>query len=210
RQGNLQKLVDQSKSTAFVDWIKARLAFVDYSPSNLQEDILQMSKNLGQFLLQRGAVFLGNVANMVFHFFVMIFIIFYLVRDGEEMLDSLKYVSPLREEQEEQIVKRVKTVARSALFGGFLTALCQGVLGGIDFAMVGIPALFWGTVLAFSSLIPVVGTAMVWVPAAGYLFLLGRWKAALFLAAWCIFLVGSVDNFLRPFLMRGEGRMSPF
>jgi len=210
REGNLQKLMDQSKSMAFVDWIKGHLAFVDYNLSDLQGDLLQVSKNLGQFLLQRGAAFLRNVADMLFHFFVMIFITFYLVRDGEEMLDRLKHLTPLREEQEEQIIRRIKAVARSALLGGLMTALCQGVVGGIAFAIVGIPALFWGTVLGFSSLIPIVGTAMVWVPATGYLFLLGRWKAALFLAAWCIFLVGSVDNFLRPFLMRGEGRMSPF
>lgn len=73
-----------------------------------------------------------------------------------------------------------------------------------------LPALFWGTVMAFSSLIPVVGTALVWVPAAGYLAMAARWKSAIFLIIWGVVVVGSVDNFLRPFLMRGKEGVSPF
>jgi predicted PurR-regulated permease PerM len=65
-------------------------------------------------------------------------------------------------------------------------------------------------VCGFSSLIPIVGTSLVWVPAVIYLVLLAKWKAALFLAIWSVVLLGSIDNFLRPFLMKGEGRMSPF
>lgn len=210
RAGNLQKLLEQPRAVAVTNWVKEHLDFVKYSKSDLQGYLLQASKNFGQFILQRGAAFLGDVANMLFHFFVIIFITFYLVRDGEDMLGAIKDFSPLRDEQEEHIIMRVKAVARSALLGSFLTMLCQGLVGGIGFAFVGIPALFWGTVLGFSSLIPIVGTALVWVPAVGYLGLLGEWKAAIFLFAWCVVLVGSVDNFLRPFLMRGEGGMSPF
>jgi predicted PurR-regulated permease PerM len=65
-------------------------------------------------------------------------------------------------------------------------------------------------VMAFASLIPIVGTALIWVPAAVYLVLLGKWGWALFLALWCILLVGAIDNFLRPFLMRSGAKMSPF
>jgi predicted PurR-regulated permease PerM len=208
--GNLQELLQQPRAVAFTSWVKEHLDFVRFSELDVQGHLLQMSKNFGQFVLRRGAAFLGDVANMFFYFFVMIFITFYLVRDGEVMLRGIKQLSPLREQQEERIIEKVKSVARSVLLGSFLTALLQGVLGGIGLALVGIPALFWGTVLGFSSLIPVVGTALVWVPAAGYLALFGKWKAALFLSAWSIALVGSVDNFLRPFLMRGEGKLSPF
>ena len=101
-------------------------------------------------------------------------------------------------------------MARSVFVGSFLTALCQGVAGGIGLALVGIPALFWGAVIGVASLIPLVGTALIWVPAAGYLFLVGRWGSAVFLLIWCGVLVGFIDNFLRPFLMRGGGGLSPF
>jgi predicted PurR-regulated permease PerM len=102
----------------------------------------------------------------------------------------------------------MKAVGRSVLLGGFLTMLCQGVAGAIGFAIVGIPAFFWGTVLGFSSLVPVVGTALVWIPAVAYLAAVGEIKGAIFLSLWSIVVVGSIDNFLRPFLMRGEGKMS--
>ena len=122
----------------------------------------------------------------------------------------MRALSPLRDEQEERIIHIMKDVGRSVLLGSFLTALCQGLAGGIGLAIVGIPAFFWGSLMGFASLIPFVGMALIWVPAVGYLALMGRWKAALFLFLWCTLLVGMIDNFLRPFLMRGEGKMSPF
>jgi predicted PurR-regulated permease PerM len=210
RAGNLQKLMEQPWAVAFTGWIKEHLDFVKFSQSDLQEYLLQASKNIGQFIITKGTSFLGDIANMLFNFFVIVFITFYLVRDGEEMLRGIKHVSPLREEQEEQIIKRIKSVSRSALLGSFLTALCQSIVGGIGFAFVGIPALFWGTILGFSSLIPIVGTGLVCIPAVGYLALLGKWKAVIFLSIWSVILVGSVDNFVRPFFMRGEGRLSTF
>jgi predicted PurR-regulated permease PerM len=126
------------------------------------------------------------------------------------MVERGRYFSPLRKDQEDRILTGVRVVAKSVLLGTFLTALCQGLVGGIGLALVGIPGLFWGTVMGFSSLIPLIGTALVWVPAAVYLVLLGKMKAAAFLAVWCVVLVGSIDNFLRPFLMRGEAKMSTF
>lgn len=153
---------------------------------------------------------LKDVAWMVAHFFVLIFVSFYIIRDGQRMLAAIKGLSPLRDEQESRIVDKVQDVVRVTVMGNLLTALCQGIVGGIGLAIVGLPPLFWGTVMAFSSLIPVVGTALVWTPAAGCLALAGRWVSAAFLAIWGIVAVGSVDNFLRPFLMRGKGGMSPF
>jgi predicted PurR-regulated permease PerM len=74
--------------------------------------------------------------------------------------------------------------------------------------IAGISPFFWGTMMAFTSLIPVVGTALVWVPAASYLLLVGSWGKALFLVIWSALLVGSIDNFLRPVLMKGETEIS--
>jgi predicted PurR-regulated permease PerM len=108
------------------------------------------------------------------------------------------------------MIERIRAVARSVLLGNLLTGLCQGLVGGIGLALVGLPGLFWGAVMVVASLIPIVGTALVWVPAAGYLLLAGRWKSALFLVGWSVLLVGSIDNFVRPFLMGGAGGLSPF
>lgn len=209
-EGNLQRLFERKQLIALENWCKDRLPFVEFEKLDLQSGIVDFSKGFGQYALQNAASILENVASQISHFFVMIFVVFYLVRDGQGMIKSIKYLSPLREDQEDRIFEGIRMVARSVLLGSFMTAICQGLVGGIGLAIVGIPALFWGTVMAFASLIPVVGTALVWGPAAIYLILLGKWRSGLFLVIWSIVLIGSLDNFLRPFLMRGENNLPPF
>jgi predicted PurR-regulated permease PerM len=210
KSGNLQRLADNGQVLAYAAKIQGHLGFLDLKKLDVASNLLQLSRNFGQFLLSKGATLVGNVASLITHFFIMVFIVFYLVRDGWEMLQRARSFSPLRKEQEDELLHGIRIVAKSVLLGTFLTALCQGLVGGTGLAIVGIPCLFWGTVMGFSSLIPIVGTALIWVPASIYLMLLGSWKSAVFLVVWSIFLAGSIDNFLRPFLMRGEGRMSPF
>lgn len=205
--GNLEKLSKHMLTS--MDWIQKHFTFFEHENLNLQSHFLGLSKGFGQFLLSEGKTILGDAANLVFNFFVMIFVVFYLVRDGREMVDTVKYFSPLREEQEDRILNAIRLVARSVLLGSFLTALIQGLVGGIGLAIVGIPGLFWGTVMGFTSFIPVVGTSLVWIPATIYLFLINRWEAAIFIILWSTLLVGSIDNFMRPFFMRGT-KMSPF
>ncbi|MBP8645532.1 MAG: AI-2E family transporter [Syntrophobacteraceae bacterium] len=208
RAGNLQRLTHDPKILEYIEWFQDKFAFLEIHKLDIQSNLLQLSKNVGQFILSRGATLLGNAAILITHFLVMIFLLFYLVRDGAEMLEKGRYFSPLRKEQEDRILGTIRMVSRSVFMGCFLTALCQGVVGGIGLSIVGIPGLFWGTVVAFSSLIPLVGTALVWVPCVFYLLLFGSMKSAIFLAAWFIVLVGSLDNFLRPYLMRGQGTLS--
>ena len=208
--GNMQKFLKHPTIVGYTAWINKHLDFYGFTKGNLQEYLLQASKSAGQFLLEHGVGLVRNVAGMVFHFFVMIFLTFYLVRDGKEMLAGIKVLSPLRDEQENRIIDKIRSVLKSALLANFLVALCQGVAGGLGLFIVGIPALFWGAIIAISSLIPLVGTAIVWIPAIGYLMIMGRWKAGIFLFLWAVLFVGSIDNFLRPFLMRGKEQMSPF
>jgi predicted PurR-regulated permease PerM len=210
KAGNLHKLTENPKILAYKDWLQDRLEFIDLNNVDIPSNLLQLSKTVGQFLLSKGATILGNVATLVMHFAVMVFVIFYLVRDGKDMIERGRYYSPLRRDQEDRILGGVRVVARSVLLGSFLTALLQGLVGGIGLILVGIPGLFWGTVMGFSSLVPVVGTSLVWIPAVIYLLLLGKTYSALFLILWSILLIGSIDNFLRPFFMGGQAGLSPF
>ncbi len=193
-----------------LEWIAEKLPFVKLDDLDLQAQALALAKILSEFFLRHGAGMLGNLALLLTNFFIMMFIVFYFLRDGETMIKRIKHLSPLREEQENRIFAKVSGVSRSVLMGSLLTAVLQGIVGGVGMAIVGIPALFWGTMLAFASLVPVVGTALVWIPATGYLLLIGHWKSAIFFALWSAVVVGSIDNFLRPYLMRGSAGMSPF
>ena len=126
------------------------------------------------------------------------------------MVQYLKQLSPLRSRQEDYIIDSLKRVARGVLMGCLLVALLQGFAGGIGLAIVGVPGFFWGGMMALSSLIPVLGTGLVWVPAVIYLLLMGEWKMATFLAVWCgVFVVG-IDTVLRPIFMREASRVSTF
>lgn len=210
RAGNLHKLAADPRVVAYTEWLQQKFPWIEFPQIDLAHSILQIGKSIGQSLLSRGASLLGNVASLVTQFFIMVFVVFFLVRDGKGMIDQARYFSPLRLDQEDRLLTGIRQVAGSVLLGTFFTAISQGVVGGIGLSLVGIPGLFWGTMMGFSSLIPIVGTALVWIPSCIYLLLLGSWKSAVFLAVWSVVLVGSIDNFLRPFIMRGGSRMSPF
>ncbi len=210
RAGKWQQLVQDPRINEYLAKLQERLPFLDVNKTDIVNDLLYLSRNIGQFLLGKVASILSNVASLVAQFFVMIFIAFYLVRDGREMVSSIRFYTPLRADQEDRIINGIRVVAKSVLLGTFLTAICQGLLAGIALQILDFPGLFWGTMTALASLIPLVGTYLIWVPIAVYLVLLGHFKSAVFLAVWSVVMSGIIENFLRPFLMKGKSKMSPF
>ncbi|TVM17344.1 AI-2E family transporter [Oceanidesulfovibrio indonesiensis] len=208
--GGMDQLTDRSIIDRTLLWVDTNLPFVELRNIDFQSGLLALTQRLSEQFLKQGYEVVGNFASLVMRFMIMIFIAFYLVRDGGEMVKAVKHLSPLRERQEDRIFTKVRAVARSVLMGSMLTAALQGFAAAIGLAIVGVPAIFWGTMIAFSSLIPVIGTALFWVPITGYLVLTGAYTSAIFFGLWCAIVVGSIDNFVRPYLMRGEGGMSPF
>ncbi len=191
-------------------WIQNKLPFLRLNEMDIQGSILRHSKDFAQMMLAAGSGFVRNAAKFILQFLLMVFILFYFLRDGAKMVEHLKLLSPLRSRQEDYIIDSLKRVARGVLMGCLLVAVLQGVAGGVGLAIAGIPAFFWGAMMALSSLIPVLGTGLVWVPAVLYLFLSGDWKMAIFLSLWCgIFVVG-IDTLLRPIFMREASRVSTF
>jgi predicted PurR-regulated permease PerM len=170
--------------------------------------LLSMSTYTAQFLLNQGTYLLGNLTAIIGKFFLMIFTFFFLVRDYDSIVDQIFHLIPLSTSQENRIINRVQEVSRSAILGTLVTAVAQGTVGGITFWLAGLPGLFWGTIMAFASLVPLFGTALIWVPASLYLLLSGRWMASLFVMLSCIIFVGMIDNFVRPLFMQGSSDMS--
>ncbi|MGS0683212.1 AI-2E family transporter [Shewanella sp. 125m-7] len=163
---------------------------------------------LSSTLLSASTGIVGDIADTVLDFGLMLFVLFFFLRDQEKIIKNTRRIIPLSRSQEELIFNEVGVVAKSAVLGAFLTALAQGALGGIAMALAGFSGLFWGTMMAFASFIPFVGTAMIWLPASIYLFITGDWQWALFLIVWGVVVIGSIDNFLRPWLMQGNTGMS--
>jgi predicted PurR-regulated permease PerM len=207
--GGLKELLNHQWISYAGHWV--RLHIVGFGEdTDMSQAILAMSQKSSTVLLEKGAGLVGNAINLVASFFIMLFLLFYLVRDGRSLLKSLKDMVPLREEQENRIFAKIRLVARATLLGTFVTALIQGLTGGIGLSIVGIPGVFWGTVLGIASLVPVIGTGLVGIPAVVYLLLAGRWKAAIFLGLWMALIVGTIDNYVRPILMHEGAEMSTF
>lgn len=202
-----ENLLRNERLLTLLEWVRAKTPFGHQI--NIERELTALSQRAAEALLKQGTAMAANAASLVASLFILFFLLFYFVRDGRQLIASLSSLTPLRPDQDALIVKRVREMSKSVFVGTFLTALCQGTAGGLGFVLVGIPGFFWGAVMALASLIPLVGTALIWLPAVVYLVFVQHYSGALFLAVWCVVLVGGIDNFLRPFLMRGEGALSP-
>jgi predicted PurR-regulated permease PerM len=198
---HLDEIFTEYLSDVFA-WLQENAPFLDVTAIQVKESLMNASRRFGQTLLGFSTGFVGVTLNVAVNFVLFLLFFFFFTRDGAAMVSRIKYLTPLREEQQERIISTLRRISRAVLVGGFIVAAAQGVAGGIGLAFVGIPALFWGTVMACASLVPVLGTGLVWVPACVYLLLSNEWKSAIFLALWCGIGVTSIDTFLRPLLMR--------
>ncbi|MCG3863812.1 MULTISPECIES: AI-2E family transporter [unclassified Photobacterium] len=182
--------------------------FHDFDPQVIIQKIATTASQVGSQALNISARILGDATSILVNFMMMLFVLFFLLRDNDKMIAAIRHVIPLSRSQEDEIMNEVEQVAKSAVLGSFLTAIAQGLAGGFAMWLCGFPGLFWGSMMAFASLIPVVGTALIWLPASLYLLLIGQWEWALFLAGWGIIVVGSIDNVVRPLLMQGSSSMN--
>lgn len=164
--------------------------------------------NLGKFLVASLSNTTRGTVSFLFDFFMMLYTMFFLLMDGPALLKTGLRVLPLREVEKEQMLDRFVSVTRATLRGTLVIGVLQGMLAGFAFWVAGIEgALFWGTVMVVLSVLPVVGGALVWVPAAIFLAVTGAWVKAIGLTLFCALVVGSVDNVLRPRLVGRDTQM---
>jgi len=151
-----------------------------------------------------GQAFLGALGTIV-DFTIMLFLLFFLLRDGAQILNAAVTLVPLPETRKRGLGEHIGNVTRAVVFGTLTTAAVQGASVAIGFALVGLPApIVFGVLAAVLSVVPVGGTAFVWGPAALWLLAVGRGGAALFLFIWGALIVGLADNLLRPLLISGR------
>jgi predicted PurR-regulated permease PerM len=182
----------------------------DFIPS--QGEILNSlgtaAKAAGGYLVSSASRFTAGTAGFLLHFFVMIYSMFFFLRDGKSILQRIFYYMPLSHEDEARMLERFVSVTRATIKGTLLIGLIQGSLAGIAFYFAGIDgAAFWGTLMVILSVVPGIGTALIWVPTVIYLFAIGKPLAAALLCIWCAGVVGTVDNVLRPTLVGKDAEM---
>lgn len=161
------------------------------------------------FLLDYSSSMIRNSLAFTAKVILMVMALFYIYKDGEVLLERFWSVVPIPDENRAVVVVTVKRVLSAVIYGVFLTCLVQGLLAGIGYWIFELPSpLLFGALTAVAALIPFVGTALVWVPAVGYLLLEGEVNRGLFLFLWCFALVVPADNLIRPFFISGKGHLS--
>lgn len=145
--------------------------------------------------------------NMIFSLLISLLVMFYVFCDGRRILRIVHHLSPLPKSQEDALFEQIRSISRSAMQGTFFTACCQGLVAMVGLAIAGLPALFLGTLFGITSMVPVVGTAIVLIPLLGYLLIINCSGTALFIFIWCMIFNNIVDYVIRPRLMKGEDNM---
>ena len=138
----------------------------------------------------------------------MLYTLFFFLIDGDRLLFYMLYYLPLNDEDETKLLQRFTSVTRATLKGTAVIGFLQGALAGLALYFAGIPsALFWAVAMMFLSVVPGIGTALVWGPAVIYLVVSGEYLVSSLLAIYCIVVVGSIDNVLRPKLVGNDTRL---
>jgi len=178
---------------------------------NLKEQLSGAAIAASRFIAQN-AVQLGQGT---LQFFVslglMLYIAFFMLRDGPKLVEMLVRALPLGDEREHLLFTKFAEVTRATIKGNLVVAVVQGSLGGLIFWILGIPAaILWGVVMTLLSLIPIVGAGLIWVPVAIYLFAVGDWIKGLVLIAFGVGVIGLVDNILRPVLVGRDTKLPDY
>jgi predicted PurR-regulated permease PerM len=163
---------------------------------------------ISQFLISSLSTATMGAVNLLFMAFAMLYTMFFFLIDGDKLLHKILYYLPLKDQDEQRMLNKFTSVTRATLKGTAVIGILQGGLAGFAFWVVGIPsAVFWGTIMAVLSIIPGIGTTLVWGPAVIILAAGGNFAKAGGLGIFCALVVGSIDNLLRPILVGKDTQM---
>ena len=199
------------------EWQVRAQPWIDrYAPS-ANQSITQFTANIDTYVRQGLswlAQHVGDAFSGISSFFLQTFIflmtLYYLLRDGSRLRNFIITLSPLRDSDDEMILEKLELAVNSVVKGKLFISLIQGVLSGIGFALFGIPnPVLWGLIAAIASLVPPLGTALVLIPAALYLLIIGAIPSAIGLLIWSVLAVGLIDNLLGPKLIGRGMRLHP-
>lgn len=183
-------------------------SYVPLEAIDLKGFLVSISEQVSLFFIRYSTVIVTEAAHIVTSFVIMLAALFFLLRDGSKLVDQLQSWTPLSEQYEELISRKFQEVASATILGSLLTALAQGVAGGLVFWILGISnVLLWGSLMALFSLVPLVGTAIVWVPWVIFLLASGSYTKAIILTIAAVFFVGMIDNVVRPLVIEGKVKM---
>ncbi len=193
-------------------WITSLLDRFDLGDiTSLREKVSSGATRISQIVGVQ-ALAIGQITfDFLVSFFVMLYLLFFVLRDGAPLARTIRQALPLAEEQKQALLGKFTTVIRATVKGNVAVAIVQGTLGGLAYWFLGVQgALLWAALTAFLSLVPAVGGALVWLPIALYLLATGHTWQGVGLIVWGALVIGSIDNLLRPLLVGKETQMPDY
>jgi predicted PurR-regulated permease PerM len=170
--------------------------------------IMENIRSLGKSITNSLTAGITNIAAVLVDFILMLFAVFFFLKDGAGFLSRIREYLPFSEEDKNRLISRVKDMVISTVYGGVLIATIQGILGGIAFSFLGIESpVLWGCAMTVMSFLPLIGTFAVWGPASAYLFIQGSYGKGIILILYGILVISMVDNILRPIIISGRTKM---
>ena len=179
--------------------------------NGLREKIIKSAVTGNEFVATQVFSFGQGTFDFVVSFFIMLYLLFFFLRDGAELARKVRSAVPLQEHQKRRLQLKFNRVVRATVKGNLLVAITQGALGGLIFWFLDIPsALLWAVLMAFLSLLPAVGAGIVWAPVAAFFLFTGAIWQGVVLGLFGIFVIGLVDNVLRPILVGKDTKMPDY
>lgn len=190
--------------------IFSRLATLRVGRIQVGAEIAKASGSVIQWVSQQALSVVGGAAKATLNLVISFFALYYMLVSADQTWDVFRRVLPFSEDTADELRTRFYSVTHATLLGTALVATLQGALIGIGFAMVGLPnAAFWGVVTAFASILPVLGSALVWLPGVVILFVENRYGAAVGLLVVGAVLASNIDNVIRPLVYRRVSNIHP-
>lgn len=201
-------LENMKQHPSVAPWLERIRPFTDLLDINLNATMVPAMQKVTTFVLGYSTAIVKNFFAFFVKLILMVITLFFIYKDGDRFQQTFWSLMPLREADKRVLIDTVKRVLSAVIYGIFLTCLVQGALGGIGFWFSGLPSpLLFGAMMAVCALVPLVGTALIWLPAAIYLLLQDELVKGLILLAWGALVVGTIDNFIRPFFISGKARL---
>ncbi len=173
-----------------------------------EEIIMENTRKVLKGISENLSAGFTNVLSVTANFLFMLFASFFFLKDGTDFISKIKDYLPFSRQHRDRLTSQIKDMIVSTIYGGVIVAVVQGTLGGLAFAILGIASpVLWGSVMAIVSFVPMLGTAIVWVPASLVLFFDGAYAKGIALVLIGVFVISMVDNILKPLIIGGRTRM---
>ncbi len=203
---DLYQAVKQVDITIVSSWVSGIVG----NDINVANYIKNLSDKVFVYIIDKMYGFAFTIPQKIVSFFVFIGLFYYFLKEGKKIVRYIRRMLPLEERDKDKVIRDICDVSSAVVYGFFLSGIIAGLVGGFGFYMFGLGSpVFWGIVMMILTILPMVGTSLVWVPAVLIQFYHQEWSIGAGLLFYCLVLLGSIENFLRPKLIGSKAELHP-